>query len=898
MAILQQEVTHIEGGFSKEINLAATNLMFDILQQHQYAFPIKSTVREIASNGIDSLAEKNMAKAILTGIAKVSDFYVEREGEIYSDSKFDPTYYSLANLSAVDEVDIIYNDAGETGKDSIIIRDHGVGLGGKRLENYFNLGFSSKRLMSSALGKFGIGAKAPLSTGAPFYTITSRYNGMEFCFNVYAHRVESVVPKFDLQLNCENPAYQFGNGYWAHYRHTTEPNMLQIEIATKKHHKQQYIDAVTGQLCYFKNVRLFVNNTEIPVRAEILYEDDMIVLANNSQYNKPHILLNGVNYGYINFDELELEQKLGNIAIKVNPDLVSINPSRESLIWDDKTREVIINRFKEVVEIAQATINAELRETDFLKWLKICATASSEKWTSAGDSTVIGRLSKIVDMSKVELSYPVNPEFRFNNKLMDGVRINRVELTSSREGSKVVKKVEYQGSWRSALTEGKPLLVIKGELSNRKNKYILSKVYTQGFVLLFLHDVPHDRPVTAEDITNQNRIEEAIFGEPNMVKFTNAKQKIANLHNYILASKDIMWYESIEVPDSFKANNDSEEEEEIEVENVKEATESAAERRKASGTTLVHTPRTTYSILTNTNVPNGKKVFEMQKVEFPIHLVDTWDNEEIFWSNQDFEPLLHTVALITRYADNLCDSANWDGDAYNALKAKGYRNFNTGDIARSHFFKEESQVRLIKVAQNNVKYYKDFKHITKFFKEIKNKTITMSKALIRWNTARLLQEKLSDLEFLNGFSSLSAEKHAQYIKLKKYVFDYWRSMTIGTDILGADDTTTGQLISHLDKVGQFQLFVKANPDDKESISQLALELFNPQPGVEIEDGRAIDTELYDLYLELIDWAQPVKAMLNMVSRLTEAMSLSAEEEEAIRHYFTYRGVPLLNNQAQ
>jgi hypothetical protein len=123
-------------------------------------------------------------------------------------------------------------------------------------------------------------------------------------------------------------------------------------------------------------------------------------------------------------------------------------------------------------------------------------------------------------------------------------------------------------------------------------------------------------------------------------------------------------------------------------------------------------------------------------------------------------------------------------------------------------------------------------------------------------------------------------------------------MTIGTDILGADDTTTGQLISHLDKVGQFQLFVKANPDDKESISQLALELFNPQPGVEIEDGRAIDTELYDLYLELIDWAQPVKAMLNMVSRLTKAMNLSAEEEEAIRHYFTYRGVPLLNNQAQ
>ena len=140
MAILTQENVEISGGFSKEINLAATSLMFDILQQHQYAFPIKSTVREIASNGIDSLAEKNMAKAILTGAAKVEDFYVERDGEIYSDSKFNPSYYNLPSLSAVDEVDIIYKDTGETGKDSIIIRDHGVGLGGKRLENYFNLG--------------------------------------------------------------------------------------------------------------------------------------------------------------------------------------------------------------------------------------------------------------------------------------------------------------------------------------------------------------------------------------------------------------------------------------------------------------------------------------------------------------------------------------------------------------------------------------------------------------------------------------------------------------------------------------------------------------------------------------------------------------------------------------
>jgi len=901
MAIHTEESVQISAGFSKTIDEGAKNLMFDVLQRYQYTFPIKSTIREIVSNGLDSITEKVMARSILSGTSAVEDFFIQGEGDIYKDSRFDPTYYDPNYLSPTDEVIVEYFDGGELSKDRVVITDYGVGLGKSRLEGYFSLGWSSKRLNKVMLGRFGLGNKSPLSIGVPFYTVTSRWNGMEFCFNVYSHKVESLIPKFDTELSVENPTYQFSNGYVAYYKKTTEVNMLQIEISAKKHHKSQYLDAVTGQLLYFKNVRLFSiqsnERLEIPVKAEILYEDDMIVLSKNSAYSKPHLLLNGVNYGFINFQELELEEKLGNIGIKVDPESVEINPSRESLLWTDKTRETVVNRFREVVEIAQATINAELCETDFLKWLKICATASSEKWTSAGDSTVIGRLSKIVDMSKVELSYPINPEFRFNNKLMDGVRINRVELTFSREGSKVVKKVEYQGSWRSALTEGKPLLIIKGELSNRKNKYILSKVYTQGFVLLFLHDVPHDRLITAEDITNQNRIEEAIFGEFNTTKFIKAKQKIANLHNYILASKDIMWYESIEVPDNFKANNDSEEEEEIEVENVKEAIESAAERRKASGSTIVHTLRTAYNILINPNVPDGRKVFEMQKVEFPIHLVDTWNNEEIFWSNQDFEPLLHTVALITRPCEGLCTWNDLLKSEYSDWASKGYKQVNSHEFLRSPYLYDTAPVRLIKVAQNNVKYYKDFKHITKFFKEIKNKTITMSNALIRWNTARLLQEKLADLEFLNGFSSLSAEKHAQYIKLKKYVTDYWRSMTIGTNILGADDTTTGQLISHLDKVGQFQLFVKANPDDKESISQLALELFNPQPGVEIEDGKAIDTELYDLYLELIDWAQPVKTMLNMVSRLTKGMDLSAEEEEAIRHYFTYRGVPLIN-QAQ
>jgi len=168
----------------------------------------------------------------------------------------------------------------------------------------------------------------------------------------------------------------------------------------------------------------------------------------------------------------------------------------------------------------------------------------------------------------------------------------------------------------------------------------------------------------------------------------------------------------------------------------------------------------------------------------------------------------------------------------------------------------------------------------------------MSNALVRWNTARLLQEKIAELQFLQGFNSISKEKHEQWKKLSDYVSSYWREIRIGTNVLGADDTTTGQLISHLDKVGQFQLFVRNNPEDTESIAALATQLFNPEAGVEIQDGRAIDTELYDMYLELVDWAQPVQVMFNMVRPLTHSVDMSNDQQEEIVRYCQYRGVSI------
>lgn len=300
----QQQLNYSDGGFQKNISEGSLRMVLDNLQVTQYHYPQKSAVRELASNAIDAVRERNLARKIILGQEKVEDHYVQKEGPEYADSAFNPAYYNLDWLSNDDNIYITYVEGSLKEKPKIIIKDYGVGLGGKRLVGYFDLAYSTKRLSKFGLGKYGIGAKAALSTGAPFYTVKNRYNGKETHFDVYSYQVQPITPKFDLNTGETNPVTFLDNEQRTpiYYVETQEKNGLEVIIQTKIHQKQQYIDAVKSQLLYFDNVVFQVQNADgtvetIPVKANILYEDAIMILSDNTLYAKPHILINRVNYG-------------------------------------------------------------------------------------------------------------------------------------------------------------------------------------------------------------------------------------------------------------------------------------------------------------------------------------------------------------------------------------------------------------------------------------------------------------------------------------------------------------------------------------------------------------------------------------------------------------------------
>ena len=163
-----------------------------------------------------------------------------------------------------------------------------------------------------------------------YYIIESRYNGLKYRFNVYNASVESCIPRFNMTTREENVLVDLGEGVQVYAEKTQEKNGVTVSYDVKRLHKDEYIDAVRSQLLYFDDIHLIVQengiSTELPYKADILYEDEYLLISDNKYYSKPHILLNRVNYGYIEFKDLEIEELEGNVGIKVAPEQVDVNP--------------------------------------------------------------------------------------------------------------------------------------------------------------------------------------------------------------------------------------------------------------------------------------------------------------------------------------------------------------------------------------------------------------------------------------------------------------------------------------------------------------------------------------------------------------------------------------------
>lgn len=933
MAIHQEQISEVQG-FKKEIEESALGMILENMQVSQYQYPQKSTVRELVSNALDAVREKEIALSILSGKTKVEDHYIQRDEALYKDSNYDPSYYNpqwlwsdSAKLKPKHDwvfgknpntVYVTYVDGGDRDKDKLIIEDFGVGLGAKRIEGYFKIGWSSKRNTKEALGKYGIGAKAALSA-APFYTMKSRYNGREYAFQIYPHDIVSITPQFDLENGKSNGVHMFQNGALIYFRETDQPNGTMIEVDAKKHHKGLYLDAVKSQLLYFDNVEFRVKNSAggldiIPVKAEIIYEDDYIVLSNNTQYSKPHLLINKVNYGYLDFHEMELEDKLGNIGVKVAAEDVTVNPSRESVIWNEQTRATVVKRFKEVVDIAGNMISKQLKVDDIIEWIKAC---SEIEYRFQNSDSIIGRLSRIVDLNNTKIRFSRDERISYGKRFLDLLDIRTVLLEEKREGSSVKYHIKRIDTNFPDVAEGKPIITMTTGSSFAKDKYLLQKVYPNGFISVRLRQFKYnedgeqvdgnDMTAAMHDVYNEIATRVSAGTKKTALEVYEKLQETAKvIEQYIMESQHIIPYDTVVVPDDYDGSDTIEVVEDVK--ESKEAKMSLDARRKLEGTMPIYTPRVANN--TDTYGKGGKnevRLYDWQKVELPVANIDEWDEEEVFYATDKVigkdntkdvleSELLHLAALFTRPANDKSAQLR-TVDQYNTIPAEFNKWINDNSpYLLTHFI--TPKIKLIKIAQERRKYFLDFKPIQRFFLDIKNKVLTMSNALIRWNTARVMHEHFEKLRFLENYELFHYKHCTTYRNLKKYVETNYRevgSIASGNNYYGVKEKSYEDLINHCDKVMKLQLLVREHKSNPELIAKVVTDMFNPEQ--EVIDGCAVDITLYDQLMELVEYAAPISTLLNELYVLTftkDSMHKSIPEklEHAIKEYLTFKGVEM------
>ena len=877
MAILEQGTSQISGGFDKGIEEAGRDVMLDIFQKNQYQYPVKSTIREIVSNCVDSINEREVAKKILSGASVVSDFFEDREGDVYKDSKFVPEYYDPNWLSNDPTTYITYYEGATAERDSICIKDYGVGLGGRRLEKYFSLFFSTKRLSKLPLGKFGLGNKAPLSLEMGYYTVESRYNGQLYRFNVYKGKVESIIPKFNIKTGQENTAHEMptpsGVPYIYYSEVTTEKNGVSVIVEAKKPHKELYRDAVQSQLLYFDNINFQIIKEgyvdQVDYKADIIYEDEYLVMSSNSYYSKPHLLLNRVNYGYINFGELEIQDKIGNIGIKVLPEDVEISPSRESLVWNDKTKETILSRFKAAVQSATVLVQEELKEKDFLRWVKLCYGMQNRYSSDKANGSVVERLSCIIDMASLEPTYN-GTDIKFNHNVLDFLFVEKVEIIKTKKANKVSNKVDKKRVYTLYDAMNSKVVISTGKRNNRKDKYLLSTA--DKFVRV---KPPYWLTEESQSLSREELLETILEGyvseshKAEIRKKFNANNSV-EVWNLLKSSIDVLDYEAIEVPDSFVASNNEEDEEIIETEEEKqEAAMSNEERRKLHNKVVIHTPRFVSDY-------RASQFIEWQKLEVTVKEIEAWDAAEVYYGNDVDGDTIKLVAMLSRKVNDEKDcvwlpkGATIEGDTrpgeehyHSEWRKSKFDESITASVAYrcSHFF-DNTQIKLIKVSQQTTKLYKNFYHINKFFYRLNRGVLTMSNVLIQWNTSRLIKQDLHKLNFLWNYP-FSQEKKDQFREIVKYVKLNYRPMA-GFQDKGVAPDALNNLTAHLDKVLQFQLFVKEG-HASEDIAKLASEMWGSESVV---DGQAIDMVVWDRFKALLEWSEPIRVLLNEMTALT------------------------------
>ena len=285
------------------LDLDSAQILMQMLSKNLYSDSIGSTIRETASNALDSHRRAGVDKPIIVSLENVNGNY------------------------------------------EFSVEDVGLGLDADDVENIISkYGKSTKREEANSLGMWGLGFKSPLAYSSTFYFI-ARKNGIERKYMMYEGEDVNTI---DLLYESE----------------TTEGNGVKVIVPVKYSDYYSFKTKSKEQLAYFQNV--YFNIPDIDNSFKIL-RTEHYQLSNISTDNYLHICLDDVYYpidfSKLGISSISFPVGLRfNLSDGLFP-----TPNREAIRYTEESKKVILDKIELVATEIIKLYNSQISEMNNLK---------------------------------------------------------------------------------------------------------------------------------------------------------------------------------------------------------------------------------------------------------------------------------------------------------------------------------------------------------------------------------------------------------------------------------------------------------------------------------------------------------------------------------------------------
>ena len=285
------------------LDLDSAQILMQMLSKNLYSDSIGSTIRETASNALDSHRRAGVDKPIVVSLENVNGNY------------------------------------------EFSVEDFGLGLDADDVENIISkYGKSTKREEANSLGMWGLGFKSPLAYSSTFYFV-ARKNGIERKYMMYEGEDVNTI---DLLYESE----------------TTEENGVKVIVPVKYSDYYSFKIKTKEQLAYFQNV--YFNIPDIDNSFKIL-RTAHYQLSDISTDKYLHICLDDVYYpiDFAKLGISSISFPVGlrfNLSDGLFP-----TPNREAIRYTEESKKVILDKIELVATEIIKLYNSQISEMNNLK---------------------------------------------------------------------------------------------------------------------------------------------------------------------------------------------------------------------------------------------------------------------------------------------------------------------------------------------------------------------------------------------------------------------------------------------------------------------------------------------------------------------------------------------------